>query len=504
MIQRLSYNAILNATAFLITAVVGFFLSPYLVAHLGATQYGVWSLITGMVGYLGLLDLGIRQAVSRYTARHHATGAHGESSLIVSAALRLFGCFGIVAILLSCVLAWFAPLFFNIPAALANEARVLIVLCGCSIAVALIGGVFGGIVTGLERFDVQCGLDILITAVRAVAIVVALYLGYGLVVLACIQLSASVLECIVYAGAARTLYRQLRIRLWDVLGPHIWTVLSFGSSLSLLYLVSKIIYYSDSVVIGAFLPIEQVTFFVIAGSLCVYARELPRSLSTLMTPRVSALTSVGSGHVGDLILSVAQTATLVSAAIAITFILRGKSFISLWMGPAYGPLSGEVLQILAVVVWLEASRSVTIYSLTGMAKQHMIIPGVVVEAIVNLALSVVLVQRLGIVGVALGTLIPNVLVSLGYFPQRLSSATGASVGLIYRRELVLPTLACVPFGLATALTERLFPAGNLAAFFFQVLLALPLVPLAAWFVCLSGPQKEQARSAMRMLIASKT
>ena len=52
MSPRLSYNAIANATAFLVIAIVGFFLSPYLVAHLGATRYGVWSLITGLVGYL--------------------------------------------------------------------------------------------------------------------------------------------------------------------------------------------------------------------------------------------------------------------------------------------------------------------------------------------------------------------------------------------------------------------------------------------------------------------
>ena len=501
--QRLSYNAIANTAAFVFAAVVGFFLSPYMVTHLGATRYGVWSLIAGMVGYLGLLDLGIRQAVSRFTARHHAAGDHAESSRIVSAALKLFGLFGILAIALSAVLAWLAPRIFNIPPELAEDARIIIVLGGSSIAVALVGGVFGGIVTGLERFDVQCGLDVFVTTARTAAIVLALHHGYGLVALACIQLAATLLECLVYGAVALRLYRDLRIRLWDTLGAHIRTILSFGSSLTLLYLVSKIIYYSDTAVIGAFLAIENVTFFVIAGSLCVYARELTNTLAAVMTPRVSVLTSLG-GHVGGLILSVAKSTTLVSASIAITFALRGDSFIALWMGPAYGPISGEVLQVLAVVVWLHASRAVTIFSLTGMAKQHVILPGVVIEGIANLALSLALVHRFGIVGVALGTLIPSVLVGLGYFPRQLSGATGIPVSLIYREALVLPTLACIPFAIVTEMTERLLPAGNLAFFFLQVLVALPLVPLTAWFVCLSSPQKEQARSMMRMLVGSKS
>ena len=206
------------------------------------------------------------------------------------------------------------------------------------------------------------------------------------------------------------------------------------------------------------------------------------------------MTSTGSNRVGELILGVARIATLASAPLALIFVFRGESFIGLWMGPAYGPLSGEVLRILAIVAWLDASRSVVIHSLTGMAKQRTVIPGVAVEAACNLALSLVLIQRFGIVGVALGTLIPNVLMNLGYIPRCLSKATGVSVGLFCRNAVLLPTIASLPFGLATAMIERFIPAANLAIFFLQTLLILPLVPVSAWFVCLSSTEREQVKS----------
>jgi O-antigen/teichoic acid export membrane protein len=496
---RFARNAVANWIAFLFAAAVGFFLSPYVVEYLGPTRYGVWSLIAGLVGYLGLLDLGIRQAVNRYTARHHAAGAHEDGSLIISAALRLFGFLGIVAIFLSGVLAYFVPILFNIPEALANDARIVVILGGLTVAATLIAGVFGGVLTGLERFDIHCALEIFVTSVRTLAIIVTLREGYGLVALAVIQLSASVLNSVVFGAAVRKLYAELRIRLWGDLGPQMRTILSFSASLTVLYALDQVIYYSDTAVIGAFLPIEAVTFFVIAGSLCVYAKAMPKSLSFLMTPRVSLLTSIGSNRVGEEIRAVAKMATLVSAPIALTFLLRGESFITLWMGPAYGPLSGEVLRILAIVVWLDASRSVAIHSLTGMAKQRTVIPGVVIEAACNLALSLVLVQRLGIVGVALGTLIPNVLVSLGYIPRRLATATGVPVGAFYRDAVFLPTIACLPFGLATAMVERFMPAANLAMFFLQSIVILPLVPAVAWFLCLSSAEKEHVKSEMRTM-----
>ena len=498
--SRFARNAVANWIAFLFSALIGFFLSPFVVEHLGATRYGVWSLLAGFVGYLGLLDLGIRQAVNRYIAHHRAVGAHEESSSIVSAAIRLFGLLGILAIVFSGVFAYVAPIFFNIPESLVNDTRLIVVLGGLTVAVTLMGGVFGGVITGLERFDVQCYLDILVTTVRAALTVVVLLKGYGLVALSCVQLVASLLNCIAFWTAARNLYSELRLRFKGVLVAYMRQILSFGASLSVIFLLNAVILHSDAIIIGAFLPIESVTFFAIAGSLYMYAREITRALSYVMTPRVSALTSMGSNKVAAEILTVAGVGTLVAGPIVATFLFRGESFISLWMGPQYGPVSGEVLRVLAIVALLEASRSVVIQSLTGMAKQRMVIPGLAFEAACKLALSILLVRQLGIVGVALGTLVPSVLVNLGFIPRCLSMATGVRVKDFYRKAVVLPTAACVPFVLASVAIQEYAPATNLAVFFMQVIAILPLVPLAAWFLCLSVTEKEQVRSEIRKVV----
>lgn len=65
-----------NWVTFLFSAGVNFVVSPIVVRSLGETQYGAWSLLTSMVGYLGLLDLGVRSAVTRYIAKFYASGEH--------------------------------------------------------------------------------------------------------------------------------------------------------------------------------------------------------------------------------------------------------------------------------------------------------------------------------------------------------------------------------------------------------------------------------------------
>ena len=92
---RVLLNVLSNWGAFAVNAVIAFFLSPYIVRSLGAEVYGAWVLVGSLVGYLGLLDIGVRGAVTKFVAAHHAARAHDEASRIASAALAFFGTSGL-------------------------------------------------------------------------------------------------------------------------------------------------------------------------------------------------------------------------------------------------------------------------------------------------------------------------------------------------------------------------------------------------------------------------
>jgi O-antigen/teichoic acid export membrane protein len=487
-------NAIANWVLFVVAALVGFFLSPFLVSHLGSTQYGLWVFLGGITLYLGLLDIGIRQAVNRYIAHHRAVGEHDQCSLIVSTAIKLFLLLGIATIILSLLIAFLAPHIFNIPDALVIDARIVIVLGGLTVAVSLIGGAFGGVLTGLQRFDINAYIEISVIAIRTIAVVIAIRNGYGLVMLALIQLGATILNSFGFWGAIRKLFADLDIRLRDMMLPQARMLLSFGASMSLIFLLGRLVSYSDAIIIAAILPIEAVTFFAIAGNLSNYAKDVTTALANVMTPRVSALAATDSDRVRSEVLAAAGLGTLIATPMAMVFVIQGDSFISLWMGSAFGQASGEILRILAIIVWLDAGRSIVTNTLVGVGKQRILVPGFAVEAVCKIALSFALAGPLGLPGVALGSLIPSMFVNLVYIPHCLSTATGVSAGLYFRRAVLLPTVACIPFALASALIEQYYPATSLWFFFVEVLLILPLVPIAAWFVCLTDAEKQFARS----------
>jgi O-antigen/teichoic acid export membrane protein len=499
--SRFAQNAAWNWLTFLFVAAIGFFLSPFIVHRLGDTAYGVWTLLAALVGYLGLLDFGIRGAVTRYIAHHHAAGDDGKCSAIVSAGMAMFALLGIVAIIAASLVALLSPIIFNIPETLLNDTQIVLAVGGFAIAATLIGGVFGGVVAGLERFDIINGITIAVDSVRAGAIVLALLEGYGLIALAFIQLAAAVLSGLAAWGAARKLLPDLRLTFRISLVPHMRTVLSFSMTLSVLHLLGVLIFHSDALIIAVFLPVSAVTYFAIAANLCGYARQVSAAVSTIMTPRVSALASVGSNAVGDEILSAARVATLVTASIAIIFWFRGESFIGIWMGPEFGATSGGVLHILAFVTLLEGARSVASASIIGVNRHPALVPLLASEAACKLTLSVALIDPLGLAGVALGTAIPSLIISLGYIPRCLSKTIGVPAWRFYRDAWLLPIAACVPFALASILLEHVSPAGTLLVFFAQVALVLPLVVVGAMVTCLTPAERSAITSTLAKVAA---
>ena len=491
-----------NWGTFVFTVAITFVLSPYVVHSLGNTTYGIWVLLASMVGYLGLLDFGVRGAVTRFVAKLHATAAHREASRLAATATTIFAAAGLVAMLASVVLAILIVHRFEITPAQAASARIVVLLGGLTVAVSLVGGVYGGIVIGLERFDLSGKLEIGIGLVRAAAIYLALRRGFGLVSLAGIQLAVSAARSIGSAWLARRLYPNLRIRLgtWDRAAFH--QIFSFSFYSTLLQFSSSLILYSDSVVIGAFMPVGAITFFAIPGNLVDYVRSLVRGISTTLTPRTSALEAEAPTQIGAVVLRASRHATLMIMPIAITFWLRGESFIGLWMGPTYGGPSGAVLRILTLSLAFVAAAHVTQSGLMGISAHGPLVPFYIAEALLNLGLSILWVRRLGLPGVAWGTTIPSLVTSLVVMPWFVRRRLQVPVWRYAWESWGRPLLAMLPFVAATAAIERVWPSQGLVSYFAGIAAALPFAAIGAWFVAMDPVDRELVRRRLRRSPAS--
>jgi O-antigen/teichoic acid export membrane protein len=66
-------GAFLSYIQIVLTTVIQVIYTPFLIRMLGQSEYGLYSLIASIIGYLTILDLGFGNAIIVYTAKYKAT-----------------------------------------------------------------------------------------------------------------------------------------------------------------------------------------------------------------------------------------------------------------------------------------------------------------------------------------------------------------------------------------------------------------------------------------------
>src|SRR3989475_8744190 len=188
-----------------INVAVGIFLSPFILHRLGDAAFGIWVLIFSITGYYGLFDFGIRSSVVRYVSKFTAIADAEDSAKLVNTSLFSYSCVGVFSLLVTCAVSLYADRIFRIPPEFYVTTRWLLFMVGASVALGFPLGVFGGILEGLQRFDILNWTSIASTLARAALIVVFLRLGYGLMTVALITVALPVLTSLVRATAVKRL-----------------------------------------------------------------------------------------------------------------------------------------------------------------------------------------------------------------------------------------------------------------------------------------------------------
>jgi O-antigen/teichoic acid export membrane protein len=468
----------MNWASLVFTVLVSLFRSPFVVHHLGNEAYGAWVLIGAAVSYMSLLDLGLRSSVIRYASKGHAQGDHAESSEAVSAALfiRLWIC--AVIVVAGFVLALVFAHVFHIPSQLQTAARFAIFAIALRMAISLACGVFGGVVVALNRFDIDATIEILQSALETAAFIWLLSIGHGILSLAVSSLLVGTGAGVARVACALRLYPQLKISFHRPPSVTLHKLWRYSFWVFLVNIAVQLVYYTDNLVVGAFVATAAVTFYAIGGSLINYARQIVSSMTTTFTPLASTLEAEGKiDQMRRLLIHGTRAALILALPIYVALFIRGRTFLGLWMGAQYAYQSGRVMQIL-LISSIFASASTTSGGIAyGMEKHRAVGIWAIFEGVANLLLSVFLAKKIGIFGVAWGTTLPSLVVHLIFWPPYICKLVDMPVSRYIYQSWVRPAFAVVPFGFACYLAERYWPARHLWQFIAQIVILGPIFAL---------------------------
>lgn len=477
--RRLAQNVVANWVALAVTTLVGFFLSPFVVHHLGNLTYGVWVIIMSLIAYMNLLDLGLRGAVTRFVSKGSSLANHEESNQAVSGALWIRLWISVAIIVAGLVVSAGFNHVFKIPTELQQTARIAVLITAVTVAINLWCGVFGGVLAALHRYDLTSAVSILQTCMRAAGIIWLLRAGYGILGLALWDFCTAIAANSVLCFLCFKVYPQLKVAFGRPDSATLKKLWNYSFYAFLINVAVQVTYYTDNVVVGAFLSPAAVTLYAIGGILIGYVRQIVSSMTTTFTPLASTFEAEGSHqNLRRLLIHGTRAALLVSLPIEAALFFRGHTFIRLWMGAQYAQPSGTVMQILLLSVIFSSANVTSGGIVYGMEKHKRIAWWAIAEGAANFILSIILVRHIGIYGVAWGSAIPSVLIELLLWPAYICRLVQVPVRTYLWQAWGRTSMAILPFALACALVERFWVPRNLAVFFLQIAVLLPLVPLA--------------------------
>lgn len=486
--------------------VVSFFLSPFVVNKLGATWYGVWAVASQFVGYLYLMDFGVRESVVRYTSKYAARRNSNALNHVLSTALLVYTAITALAFLVVALAVWGMPHWFSLDPALWRDGRIAMAFTGLTIALTFLLNVFTGVVIGLKRWEISNAVGIALNLLRAALVVFFLHRGHGIVALAAVQFFVALLGGAINVVIALGLLRRESLSFsFTWLSPRRYVaigrrILGYGFYVIVNNVGEKIISATDAIVVGIFMPIRAVAYYAIAGSLIGYLTNLLSTSAAIFNPLASELHSMRdqSGVTSAFYLGV-KVCVLISLPVVATFVILGEQFIALWMGPEFSAPSSEVLAILAIAIFVAAPKYVFSSVLYGMSRHRIIALLRIGEAVANLGLSIVLVQAVGLAGVALGTAIPSVIITIFVLPAIAGRAVGIRLLQYYERAYLRPLVAIVPFAAAAMWVREEFPATDLLGFFLRIAALLAVYVPCAFAVVLSRDERRLVLARARLV-----
>ena len=481
-------NIVSNWAGYIVTLALGFLLSPFVVHHLGNKGYGVWTLIASLTGYFGMLDLGIRSSVGRFVARYLALNDEDNVNRTVNTAVALLGLGGLVAIIATLLIyAGFGV--FKVDVEFESAAQTALLIVGINIGVTLPLGVSGGILISLERFDVTTCVSIVGAFSRAGLLIFFLRNGYGLIAVALITLYVSLAESCASAIWARVLYRPLRLNLRFVQWKNAKELFGFSIYRFVWTIANQLIFYTDSIVIGIFLNAGSITYFAIAGTLINYGRNVVCLATDTFYP---AATRLDSRHdlrgLRELQVLTTQVSLFICLPVCLVFLFLGRQFITLWMGRDYS-ISAIFLAVLTIPQFTGMSQSGSAVLLAGIAKHRILAFIALGEGVTNLLLSMFLVRKLGLIGVAWGTVIPHLISSGIIIPLYTLRQLNMDLAEYLRRAYLRPVLCAVPVGVYCYILSIRIEILSWWVFALEALSVVGIFAILAYLICLTAEQQ---------------
>lgn len=442
-------GAILSYIVIIVNTLVQLTYTPLLIRKLGQSEYGLYSLIVSIIGYLTVLDLGFGNAIIVYTAKYRANKQLKEEQ-------KLHGMFKIVFYIIAIIVTFLGILLYlNVDKLFGNtmneteinKAKIMMIILTFNLSITFCFNIYSSIISAYEKFVFQKIMAIISALLKPALMIPLLFLGYKSITMCVIITIVNVIILLSnYFYCKKKLNINTRFMGFDK--ALFKEIFSYSFFIFLGVVVDKVNWSVDQFVLGIVSGTIAVSVYAVASQLNTLFVNLSTAVSGVLLPKMSKMVAMKASEkeLTDEMIKVGRLQYFIIFLMVSGFILVGKEFIIWWAGTDY-IMSYYVALLLIVPVCFPLIQNLAISICQAMNKHKFRAIATAIMALFNIGISYILGKKYGAIGCAVGTALALIVCNIFIMNIYYKRVIKLEIGRFWLEILKMTSIFMIPFAI---------------------------------------------------------
>ena len=412
MKSEIKSGAIIGYVNMFANIIITFFYTPIMLRLMGNSEYGLYSLVSSVIAYLSVLDMGFGNAMIRFVSKAKAKKQDKEEYKINGLFLILYTIIGTITIIIGFILlSNIQKLFPALTDAEIKKAKIIMEILIFTIAISFPLSIFDSYALACEKFKFLKTLNLIKTISIPLTMLPLLFLGYKSITMVIITSAYNILYHIATLICCfKKLNMKIKISIKNIDKDLFKNIFNYSFFVFLSLIVDTVFNNTDQVILGSVCGTMAVSIYAVATKIVNMNVSVSTTISGLFLPKITKMLEEKNSDekISELFIKVSRIQIYLMMLILSGFVILGRQFLNLWVGSEYKDVYYIILLII-VPSLIPLTQNIGI-SVIQAKNQHQFRSVVYLFiAIINIAISIPLARRFEGIGAAAGTLIANLL-----------------------------------------------------------------------------------------------
>jgi O-antigen/teichoic acid export membrane protein len=404
--RTLIRNSLSGAVAYGVDLAVNLLLAPYLLSTLGAELFGIWIVLVVATNYFSLFDLGVSTGFIKHLTEAETHKRINQRNTIVATGWVFYALFSLLIIGIGTTAGGWLLRFLKVDPTFTTVYWGVLLVFGIRNSSV----VYRSLLFARQRVDVLNAIAVAGALIRAIGTVAALALGYGLAGLVTVSIGMALFHVTLEVLMAYRIYDRLRLRPLAASFSTFLTLFQYGIRVQTSRFADLVYLHIDKLLLSHFVGFGAVTFYELGGKVAGLTRSFPTILLQGLLPAAAEL-EAQRNRARLLRLYVKSSKYLAALAfpLAAFSILEARQIIQVWLGAGDHGAAALALQALTIAYLFHLLMEVALAVARGIGVVQYEMRALLVTAVLNLALSLLLIIQYGLTGALIGTTVSMVI-----------------------------------------------------------------------------------------------